>query len=89
MCEIAFGWVNPLPSSDPGTYYFGFDNPHPSHDAGFFTVGWIDDAWEVQTWEDWSKPVGMGEGPIHILTPEPTSLALLGLGGLFLRKRKA
>jgi len=66
---------------------FAYDNKRHSHD-----VGWLVGALNPAT-EDWSKPVGTGEGPIHAPIPEPGSLLALGSGlvalaGSILRKRR-
>ncbi|MEN6357059.1 MAG: PEP-CTERM sorting domain-containing protein [Armatimonadota bacterium] len=57
---------------------FGFDNPNSPHDVGWF----INSSAAV---ENWSMPVGLGDGPVHGPTvPEPSGLLALlsGLGVL-------
>ncbi|MCE5323706.1 PEP-CTERM sorting domain-containing protein [bacterium] len=66
---------------------FGFDNPNSPHDVGWF----INSSSAV---ENWSMPVGLGDGPVHGPTvPEPSSLlSLLSglgvLGGVIARMKK-
>lgn len=82
LCSYRVTFTGPTLAA--GAYIFGYDNPNPSHDVGFT----LESATAIVLDEDWNEPVGMGLGPVHGPIPEPASLALLGLGGLVLMRRR-
>ena len=84
LSRVVFWTVNgPLSA---GTYGFGYDNGTDPMD-----VSWVFDPGGTATGSDWSKPVGMGKGPVHAPSPEPATLSLLavGIGTLLLKRRQA
>ena len=42
----------------------------------------------INAWEAWTSPPGPTDSFTLTVTPEPMTIGLLGLGGLFLRRRK-
>ena len=76
-----------LDNADPTVYGFGYDN-----DTDPMDVTWVFDPGIplTPTGSDWSKAVGLGQGPVHGPSPEPATLSLLavGIGGLMLRRRR-
>jgi hypothetical protein len=85
-CRSSVDWnVNgPVPA---GKYGFGYDNSTAPMDVLWDVVY----APHMFVSTDWSKVVGMGQGPVHGPSPEPATLSLLavGIGTLLLKKRRA
>ena len=86
QCPYVVQWAHPAGNAGPATYYFGFNNINEPHDVGG-TAG--DLTLQTITWdEDWTKRVGMGQGPLHGPVPEPATLTMLALGSLALLRRR-
>lgn len=71
-----------------GTYYFGYSVANDTYKMA--EVGWngSDAAGGQLSQEVWSDPVSSNFGPVHAVVPEPSSLALLGLGAVALALRR-
>jgi hypothetical protein len=69
-------------TQDSGSATFSFVNENDSYIADW-------DMYCTDSHADWAAPISTGAGPVCAPVPEPVTLALFGLGGLMLRRRKA
>ncbi len=65
--------------ADVGEYDFKFNNINRPHVAAW-TAG--------SAATDWTFPIGLGVGPVHSPVPEPLTMCLMGLGGLYVMRKR-
>ncbi|MGA2071701.1 MAG: PEP-CTERM sorting domain-containing protein, partial [Sedimentisphaerales bacterium] len=78
--------VNDIRATDLGSPLFSFQLTAPNA-VGVAHISLIENAFFNDNWEAIS-PDSMPTMTVTISVPEPMTLGLLGLGGLFLRRRK-